>query len=85
MGEIVSVIVFFDIVALPAVGAALLLFADRLLMRRIQAANPEGTKVRTDVYSLRAAYACFVVGLAIMALWALCFAAFSLIAGIRRL
>jgi hypothetical protein len=59
------------LVGLPAVAFAILRFADTLLMKRIPQFDPATTKTRTDIYSMRAAYASFIVGLAILAFWAL--------------
>jgi len=73
------------VVGLPAVAFVVIWFADRLLMARIPAYDSEATKTRTDVYSMRAAYASFIIGLLILAVWALTLAALGIIAGLRLL
>jgi hypothetical protein len=60
-------------------------FANRLLMERIPQHDPATVKTRTDIYSMRAAYASFIVGLLILALWAVALAALGVIAGLKIL
>lgn len=46
-------------------------FAFYILMHVIPRLDPEKMKTRTDLYSVRAGYTCFVAGIAILALWAI--------------
>jgi hypothetical protein len=80
-------IVFIVLLALGLPFAALLTiwFCDRLLMERIPKYDSEVTKTRTDIFSMRAAYAGFVVGLLILSIWALAVAALGLVAGLKLL
>jgi len=73
------------LVGLPAVALAILRFADALLMKRIPQFDPATTKTRTDIYSMRAAYASFIVGLAVLAVWAMAIVALGFIATLRIL
>ncbi len=73
------------LVGLPIVALAILRFADTLLMKRIPQFDPSTTKTRTDIYSMRAAYATFIVGLAILAFWALAIVALGFIAALKSL
>jgi hypothetical protein len=73
------------VVGLPIAAFLIIWFADRLLMERIPKYDPESTKTRTDVYSMRAAYASFVTGLLILAIWAVGVAVLGFIAGLRIL
>lgn len=73
------------LVGSPAVALAVLRFADTLLMKRIPLFDPATTKTRTDLYSMRAAYASFMVGLAVLALWAFAITALGFIATLKVL
>jgi type IV secretory pathway VirB6-like protein len=70
---------------LPAVAFAILRFADALLMKRIPQFDPATTKTRTDLYSMRAAYASFMVGLGVLVFWALAIVALGFIATLKVL
>jgi len=73
------------IIGLPAVAFGVIGFADTLLMKRIPRFDPATTKTRTDIYSMRAAYGSFIVGLAVLGLWALAIVALGFIATLRIL
>jgi hypothetical protein len=78
----VAIVVCF-VLGLPMVAFLVIRLGDSLLMARIPAYDPAATKTRTDVYSMRAAYASFIVGLLILVVWALALASLGLIAGLR--
>jgi len=80
----VAIVVCF-VLGLPLVAFLVIRLGDRLLMARIPAYDPATTKTRTDVYSMRAAYASFIVGLLILVVWALTLAALGVIGGLRLL
>ena len=80
----IAAILFFAI-GLPIAAFCLIVFANHLLMDRIPKCDPELVKTRTDIYGMRAAYAAFLVGLAILAVWAIGVATLGLIVGIRVL
>ena len=73
------------LVGLPAAALAILRFADSLLMKRIPQFDPATTKTRTDLYSMRAAYASFIVGLAVLVFWALAIVVLGFIATLKVL
>jgi purine-cytosine permease-like protein len=73
------------LVGLPAVALAIIRFADTLLMKRIPQFDPANTKTRTDLYSMRAAYASFIVGLGVLAFWALAILILGFIATLKLL
>jgi hypothetical protein len=56
------------VLGVPLVAFATLRFSDALLMKRIP--ESDMAKIRTDIYSMRAAYASFLVSLAVICLWA---------------
>jgi hypothetical protein len=70
---------------LPAMAWRVIRLANELLMDRIPKYDPETTKTRTDIYSMRAAYASFIVGLLMLALWAVTLAALALASGLKIL
>ena len=78
-----TIIVLCFIIGLPIAAFTAIWFGDRLLMVRIPAYDAATTKTRTDVYSMRAAYASLVVGLLILAVWAVALAGLGFIAGLR--
>ena len=81
----VPVIALLFLVGLPLVVLGILWFADALLMKRIPQFDPATMKTRTDLYSMRAAYASFIVGLVILAVWALGVVVLGVIATLRIL
>jgi hypothetical protein len=70
---------------LPLVAALTVAFAKHLLMHAIPKIDPEATKTRTDVYSARAAYVTFIVGVLMLGVWTLGVTALGIMAGIRLL
>jgi len=82
MAAVIALLLF---VGLPAVALAILRFADTLLMKRIPQYDPTTTKTRTDIYSMRAGYASFIVGLAVLTLWTLAIAVLGFIAALKIL
>jgi hypothetical protein len=70
---------------LPLVAAMIVAFAKHLLMHAIPRIDPEVTKTRTDIYSTRAAYVGFIVGVLMLGVWALGITALGIMAGIRLL
>lgn len=79
------VIFFLFSFGLPFAAAATVAFAKHLLMHSIPNINPEATKIRTDIYSTRAAYGGFIVGVLMLGVWALGVTALGILAGIRLL
>ncbi len=79
------IIALLLLIGLPAIALAILRFADNLLMNRIPQYDPATTKTRTDIYSMRAAYAAFLVGLSVVVLWAVAIAILGVIAGLNIL
>ncbi len=75
----------FFAIGLPIVAFLIIRFANHLLMVRIPQCDPELIKTRTDIHAIRAAYASFIVGLAILGIWAIGVAAIGVTAGIRIL
>jgi hypothetical protein len=76
---------FFFSVGLPSAAVVIVAFAKRMLMDEIPKIDPEVTKTRTDIYAVRSAYACFIVGVIMFAVWALGITALGIMAGIRLL
>jgi hypothetical protein len=80
----VTAILFF-VTGLPIAGALTVAFARNLLMDTIPKIDPDLVKTRTDIYAVRAAFASFMVGLSILAVWACGVAVLGIVAGIRVL
>jgi len=59
------------LLGLPAVAFFLIWCAKRLLIHTIPKSNADVTGIRTDLYSMRAAYAAFIVGLILLVSWAI--------------
>lgn len=71
------------LLAVPLLAFSILRFADSLLMERIPEATCE--RIRTDVYSMRAAYVTFLAGVVILCLWAVVIMVLGSIAAIELL
>jgi hypothetical protein len=81
--RIVAILIF--VIGLPIVGIMTIAFARRLLMDEIPKIDGDLVKTRTDIYAVRAAFACFMLGLSMLAVWACGVAVLGVIAGIRLL
>jgi hypothetical protein len=79
-----AIFLFFSL-GLPLVAALTVAFAKHLLLHAIPKIDPEATKTRTDIYSTRAAYLGFIVGVLMLGVWALGITALGILAGIRLL
>lgn len=83
-GMLITTLAIF-VVLQPIAAFCLIWFSHHLLMRAIPQIDGELIKTRTDIFAMRAAYACFIVGLAVAGLWSLGLTVLGLIAGIRIL
>lgn len=81
--RVTAILVF--VIGLPLAGVLTVAFARYLLMDAIPKIDSELVKTRTDIYAVRAAFASFMVGLAMLAVWACGVAVLGVIAGIRLL
>jgi hypothetical protein len=78
-------ILFFFELGLPIAACLMISCARNLLLNVIPKLDPEVNKTRTDIFVIRASYACFMVGVVILAIWAIGVTVLGIIAGIRLL
>lgn len=64
-----NILVLIFLVGVPAISFVLISYAKRLLIDTIPKFDADMTKTRTDMYSMRAAYATFMVGLILLIAW----------------
>lgn len=79
-----AILLFFDF-GLPLAACLMISCGKNLLLNVIPKIDPEKNKTRTDLFVIRASYACYMVGIAILAIWGLGVAVLGIIAGIRLL
>jgi hypothetical protein len=73
------------VVSLPIAGGAIIWFGYYLLRNVVPSLGTDNTKPRTDLHMLRAGYASFVAGVAVIILWAIGTAVVGVTAGLRLL